>query len=108
MLHIYWLVHVFATSQNLLLQYHILNNSNLSTTKSYSIKSKPNIHKPAHICPLEQQELYDGTATAGVPVSNCGRDLQKLPHPAGHMMQGSGSLASPPPPVTIQYGSGWI
>jgi len=60
-----------------------------------------------HICPLEQQELYDGIATAGVPVSNCGRDLQKLPRPAGHMMQGSGSLASPPPPAMLQYGLGW-
>jgi len=56
---------------------------------------------------LEQQELYGGTATAGVPVSNCGRDLQKLPHPAGHMTQGSGSLVSPPPPAMIQYGLGW-
>jgi hypothetical protein len=69
--------------------------------------SEPNIHILVRICPLEQQELCDGKAAAGVPVSNCGRDLQKLPHPAGHMTQGSESLASPPPPAMIQYGLVW-
>lgn len=69
--------------------------------------SEPNIHVLVHICPLEQQELCDGKAAAGVPVSNCGRDLQTLPHPAGHMTQGSESLASPPPPAMIQYGLVW-
>jgi len=51
--------------------------------------------------------LCDGKAVASALVGSCGRDLQKLPHPAGHRMQDSGSLGSPLPPVMIQYGLVW-